>query len=79
MTEHKDNVCNESGTPSVDIKEWQDVLIDNIETCLHDVEERPDIRPLTGAIDFEAAGQAIRRIHKQVVITRVNKAVSCLT
>ena len=79
VTEYIDNVCGASGTSGVDIMEWKDVLIENIMTSLCDIEERPDIQPLTGAIDFAAAKQAFRRIHKQVVITRVDKAANCLS
>ena len=38
-----------------------------------------DFLPMTGHIDFEDARLACKRLHKQVVISRVDEAANCLS
>lgn len=45
---------------------------------LEDVDDGPDCLPFTGLIDFAGAVKAFKRLKKQAVISRVDKAANCL-
>lgn len=50
----------------------------DIEKYLGHYVENPQVRSLTAGTDLEAAKLAFKRLHEDVVITKVDKASNCL-
>ena len=75
---HVSEICSELGIMRVDLKDWENVLFQEIRHLLKHAEDKESARLTTGNIDFVAARKAFKRVQRHVVITRVDKAANCL-
>ena len=58
--------------------DWENALFQEIRHLLEHAEDKEPARPATGNTDFVAARKAFKRVQRNVVITRVDKAANCL-
>ena len=77
---HASDTCSELGIHSVDLIDWKNALFDEIKRLLliESAQDKGEARPITGNINFDAAGKAFKRAHRDVVIRKIDKAANCL-
>ena len=78
LEEHMFSLCAEFRVDPRDVQDWFVHVMAEVDRSLARASSGPDYLPLTGHIDFADARRAFRKLHDQVVISRVDKAANCL-
>lgn len=73
---HVNGICSDLEHDFHHVEDWFEEVMEEVFQRLEDVYDGPDYLPMTGHIDFADAIKAYKRLKKQVVISRVDKAAT---